>query len=167
MVRFCSMWATTKSSTWTWAANTFTFNFVVFVLWKKFSGGMKCVFLGGGDVLFGGWRCAFLGGGNVSNLGGGDVLRWSDTQPLSEWERVGPMDRSDQGYLGPIKTQDLYTQIIQKCDKPNIWCVVSVDGVRPPWWAGRRSNLFASPQLAGQLEIIQPRSQAIKHIKGC
>ena len=36
---------------------------------------MKCVFLGGGDVLFGGWRCAFLGGGDVSNLGGGDVLR--------------------------------------------------------------------------------------------
>ena len=84
MVRFCSMWATTKSSTWTWAANifTFTFNFVVFVLWKNFSGGMKWVFLGGGDVLFGGWRCAFLGGGNVSNLGGGDVLRWSELQPL-------------------------------------------------------------------------------------
>ena len=65
MVRFCSMWATTKSSTWTWAANTFTFtfNFVVFVLWKNFSGGMKWVFLGGGDVPF--W--------DVSNLRGGDV----------------------------------------------------------------------------------------------
>ena len=129
MGRFCSMWATTKSSKVRAAISRtlcssissifitispqfrvvhgqvllyvghhqvlhmnlsckhfhFHFLFCRFLAFEKISLGGKCVILGGGVVLFRGWRCAFLGGGDVSNLGGGDVLGWSDTKPVFVW----------------------------------------------------------------------------------